>query len=136
MNDHEQMSWFARRLTPLLRMDRLGERTSTSLIFVTRYLTSPAAFTVTPLFMADLERNMIKWGNSGKFDPFEDIYSMVFQLTIRAAGCREIADSVEECKKLEKLYWQVEKGATPTSVLLPWFPSPARKQKVAATAEM
>jgi hypothetical protein len=86
--------------------------------------------------MADLERNMLKWGNSGKFDPFEDIYSIVFQLTIRAAGCREIADSVEKCKDLEKLYWQVEKGSTPTSVLIPWFPSPARNRKKAATTEM
>jgi hypothetical protein len=86
--------------------------------------------------MADIERNMVKWGNTGKFDPFEDIYSIVFQLTIRAAACREIADSVEKCKELEKLYWQVEKGSTPSSVLLPWFPSGARNLKTAATGEM
>jgi sterol 14-demethylase len=61
---------------------------------------------------------------------------MVFQLTIRASTCREIADSVEDCKKLERLYWQVEKGSTPTSVLLPWIPSKAQKLKVAATTEM
>lgn len=86
--------------------------------------------------MSDLERNMTKWGSSGKFDPFEDVYSIVFQLTIRAAACREIADSVESCKRMEKLYWLVEKGSTPTSVLLPWFPSSARKLQKEATAEM
>jgi hypothetical protein len=91
---------------------------------------------VTPMFMSDLERNMVKWGESGKLDPFEDMYSMVFQLTIRAAGAREIADSVEKCKELERLYWRVEKGSTPASLLLPWLPSKARKNKVAATGEM
>ena len=86
--------------------------------------------------MTDLERNMAKWGDQGQLDPFVDIYTMVFHLTIRAAGCKEIADSPEDCKKLEKLYWQIEKGATPASVLFPWFPSKARRLRVAATAEM
>ncbi|KAG9124092.1 hypothetical protein FRC07_012864 [Ceratobasidium sp. 392] len=92
--------------------------------------------TLTPQFMADLERNMVKWGSNGKFDPFHDVYSIVFQLTIRATACREIADSVESCKKLEELYWLVEKGSTPTTVLLPWLPSKARKQKTEATIEL
>jgi hypothetical protein len=86
--------------------------------------------------MADIERNIVKWGSSGKFDPFEDIYSIVFQLTIRAAGCREIADSAESCKRLERMFWACEKGTTPTSVLFPWLPSDARKKRVAATTEM
>ncbi|KAG8716756.1 hypothetical protein FRC08_008846, partial [Ceratobasidium sp. 394] len=115
-NDQEQLSGFIRRLSPLLRMDRLAA--------------------LTPQFMADLERNMVKWGTSGKFDPFEDVYSIVFQLTIRATACREIADSVESCKRMEKLYWLVEKASTPTTVLMPWLPSKARKLKTEATTEI
>ncbi|CAE6426353.1 unnamed protein product [Rhizoctonia solani] len=115
-DDQEQMSAFIRRLSPLLRMDRLADLTS--------------------LFMSDIERNMVSWGETGKFDPFDVIYSIVFQLTIRAVAAREIADSVEKCKELEELYWRVEMGSTPTSVLLPWLPSDARKKKVAATGEM
>lgn len=86
--------------------------------------------------MSDIERNMHSWGESGQFDPFDMMYSIVFQLTIRTTGAREIADSVEKCKELEKLYWRVEKGSTPTSLLLPWLPSDARKRKLAATGEM
>ncbi|KAG8704821.1 hypothetical protein FRC08_002018 [Ceratobasidium sp. 394] len=115
-SEKERASDFIRRLTLLLRPDRLTS--------------------VHPQIMADLERNMVKWGTSGKFDPFNDIYSIVFQATIRTIGCREIADSVESCKKLEDLYWHIEKRSTPTSLLLPWFPSPARKMKMAATTEM
>ncbi|KAJ1302512.1 hypothetical protein OPQ81_002831 [Rhizoctonia solani] len=100
-NDQEQLSFFLRHLTPLLKIDRLAE--------------------LTPDLI---------------FDPFEVMYSTVFQLTIRAAGAREIADSVERCKRLEELYWKVEKGNTAASLLLPWLPSSARKQKVASTAEI
>ncbi|KEP51010.1 cytochrome P450 family 6 protein, partial [Rhizoctonia solani 123E] len=115
-NEQEQLAFFLRRLSSLLRMDRLAD--------------------LTPLFMSDIERNMSGWGETGKFDPFDVIYTMVFQLTLRAAGAQEIADSVEKCKEVEKLYWRVEKGSTPTSVLLPWLPSDARKKKVAATEEI
>ncbi|KAF8604865.1 cytochrome P450 [Ceratobasidium sp. AG-I] len=116
IQEAERLVWFSKRLIPLLRNERLLQ--------------------LTPQFMTDLERNMVKWGDQGQFDPFEDIYTMVFHLTIRAAGCREIADSPEDCKKLEKLYWQIEKGATPASVLFPWFPSKARKLRVAATNDI
>ncbi|KAG9122554.1 hypothetical protein FRC07_001017, partial [Ceratobasidium sp. 392] len=115
-NDQEQSSWVMKRLTPLLRMERIAQ--------------------LTPLFMSDLERNIIKWGDSGKFDPFEDMYTVVFQLTIRAGGCREIADSVEQCKRMEDLFWAIDEGATPVAVLFPWFPSDARRKKVKATAEV
>ncbi|KAG9081346.1 hypothetical protein FRC06_005626, partial [Ceratobasidium sp. 370] len=112
----EQVSGFLQRLYPLLRTERL--------------------VTLTPQLMADLERNMVKWENMGKFDPFSVIYSIVFQLTIRFASCGEIADSVERCQRLETLYWRVQKGWTPASVLLPWLPSSARDQKKAATREI
>ncbi|CAE6393598.1 unnamed protein product, partial [Rhizoctonia solani] len=115
-NDHEQLSYFLRHLNPLLKMDRLAQ--------------------LTPDLMSDIERNMQTWGETGKFDPFEVMYSTVFQLTIRAAGAREIADSVERCKQLEDLYWKVEKGNTAASLLLPWLPSSARKQKISATTEI
>ncbi|CCO31796.1 Sterol 14-demethylase [Rhizoctonia solani AG-1 IB] len=115
-DDQEQLSFFLRQLTPLLKNDRLAQ--------------------LTPDLMSDIERNMKSWGETGKFDPFETMYSTVFQLTIRAAGAREIADSVEKCKQLEELYWKVEKGSTAASLLFPWFPSKARKQKNAATGEI
>ncbi|KAG8687929.1 hypothetical protein FRC11_006364 [Ceratobasidium sp. 423] len=116
MNDQEQLSFFLRHLTPLLKNERLAGLTSD--------------------LMSDIERNMETWGETGKVDPFDVMYSTVFQLTIRTAGAREIADSMEKCKQLETLYWKVEKGSTPASLLLPWLPSTARKQKTAATTEI
>ncbi|ELU44132.1 cytochrome P450 [Rhizoctonia solani AG-1 IA] len=100
-NDQEELSFFLRHLVPLLKNDRLAK--------------------LTPELMSDIERNMKSWGDAGKFDPFEVMYSTVFQLTIRAAGAREIADSVEKCKQLEELYWKVEKGSTPTALFYAIF---------------
>ena len=44
----------------------------------------------------------------------------------------EIADSPEAVKRVTELYWWAEKGTTPASMLLPWFPSQARKLKQTA----
>jgi sterol 14-demethylase len=35
--------------------------------------------------------------------------------------------------KLQHHYWIIEKSATPTALLLPWFPSPAKRAKEAST---
>lgn len=48
----------------------------------------------------------------------------------------EIADSPEAVKRVTELYWWAEKGTTPASMLLPWFPSQARKLKQTAAAEI
>lgn len=111
-----RVEWFTKRISNVLQRERLR--------------------TMLPLMLDDLDRAMKKWGTAGKFDPFEDIYAMVFQLTIRAASCKEVADDPEAVKKVTKLYWDAEKGSTPTSVLLPWFPSAARKRKLKATQDL
>jgi len=61
---------------------------------------------------------------------------MVFQLTIRAASCREIADDADEVKRVTDLYWKMEKGSTPTAILFPWLPVPARKRRNDATMDL
>ena len=105
--------------------------------------------------LQDLDRDMEKWGTTGQFDPFDNIYKVsstpiivfvlesfsfsskaVFQLTVRALACREIADSQEVVQRVAKLYWDIGKGTTATAVLLPWFPSPSRKRKEKANTEL
>ncbi|KAJ1302344.1 hypothetical protein OPQ81_001159 [Rhizoctonia solani] len=89
-----------------------------------------------PIMLSDLQCWMEGWGQAGTFNPFEVMYSIVFQMTVRAAAAREIADSVERCKQLEELYWKVERSNTAASLLFPWFPSIARIQKIAATIKI
>jgi cytochrome P450 len=54
-------------------------------------------------------------------------------MTIRMATCEELASDLSEITKLQKHYWNLERSATPTSLLLPWFPSPASRVKQAST---
>lgn len=38
--------------------------------------------------------------------------------------------------RLAKHYWDLEKSATPTALLLPWFPGPAKRQNKRAVTEL
>ena len=79
-----------------------------------------------------------------KWTPFKSIYDMcgpctsftvkepnntlqlVFQMTVRM-------DNLKAIEEIQALYWKLEKSTTPTTLLLPWFPGPAKKRKEQAT---
>ena len=48
-------------------------------------------------------------------------------------SCAELAADPKELEEIQDLYWQLEKSATPTALLLPWFPGPAKKRKERVT---
>ena len=76
------------------------------------------------------------WGDSGKINPFNDVYYLVFQMTVRMTTCSELAEDWAAIDRLFGLYWKLEKSATPVALLLPWLPSNARRDKMQATADM
>lgn len=49
------------------------------------------------------------------------------------ASCRELASNLPELANFQKHYWILEKSATPTALLFPWFPGPAKRAKKAST---
>jgi sterol 14-demethylase len=86
--------------------------------------------------LADVNGRMEAWGSEGKMNPFKDIYDLVFQMTVRMATCEELATDVEKIQKMNDLYWTLEKNSTHMSLLLPWFPGTARKNKDEATKSL
>ena len=54
-------------------------------------------------------------------------------MTVRMTSCAELADDFKSVEEIQGLYWQLEKAATPTALLLPWFPGPAKKRKERVT---
>jgi cytochrome P450 len=54
-------------------------------------------------------------------------------MTVRMAACRELASDLPALTKLQKHYWVLETSATPTALLFPWFPGPAKRAKEAST---
>ncbi|TDL20337.1 cytochrome P450 [Rickenella mellea] len=110
------MNHFNKRLTSMFRRERISA--------------------VLPLMFQDLDRFMERWGTIGTFNPHEDVYNMVFQLTIRAMSCNEIADDFDVVSKVTQLYWNIEEGSSATTVLLPWLPSKARTLKKESTTAL
>ena len=96
---------------------------------------------------------METWGKYGQMDPFQSIYDvcpyalfivkksnrlmqLVFQMTVRMASCAELSSNSKEIEEIQRLYWDLERSATPTALLLPWFPGPAKKRKEQSTKEL
>ncbi|KAI3613103.1 cytochrome p450 [Moniliophthora roreri] len=92
--------------------------------------------TLIPIILADCRRMMDSWGPSGAFDPFESVYELVFQTTVRTLSCSEISDDPVLVARLKRLYDKLDTGTTPATVLLPWLPTPAMLQKLWATKDI
>jgi len=52
------------------------------------------------------------------------------------ATCHDLTKNEADLKKIAELFMTLQTGATPTSLLLPWFPSPARRAVKQATTEL
>jgi len=57
-------------------------------------------------------------------------------MTARIATCHELTKNEVDLKKVRELFLTCQTSATPASLLLPWFPSPARKTGKCATSEL
>ncbi|KIM79953.1 hypothetical protein PILCRDRAFT_822816 [Piloderma croceum F 1598] len=111
-----ELGAFIKRLLKIFRKDRLQD--------------------VMPTMFADINGRMEILGAEGKINPFKDIYDLVFQLTVRMTTCEELATDLRMIERMNDLYWKLEKSSTPASLLLPWFPSTARKDKDEATKSL
>ena len=57
-------------------------------------------------------------------------------MTAHIFACRDLADNRSDLKRIEELLTTLQISATPASLLLRWFPSPARKARKQATTEL
>ena len=89
-----------------------------------------------PRIFDDIMAGMKPWGVSGQFDALEDIYNVVFQLTVRASSSTELANDPIAVKKLKHCLQDCEKAASPASLLVSWLPSKDRKQRQKSSKEM
>jgi sterol 14-demethylase len=61
--------------------------------------------------------------NEAVVDPFDDIFKIAFQLTIRSVGCGDIADDLQLMGKMMQWYHLVDSLTSPTAVMYPWIPT-------------
>ena len=129
-NEDSGPATFNKRLLKIIRKERLQDgrfRLHPSCKHLTDFSIA------TPTLLSDINLRMEAWGTEGKINPFQDIYDLVIQMTVRMASCRELAADPEAVKRMADFYWMLERSATPVGLLLPWFPGPAKKNKMIAT---
>ncbi|KAJ7073527.1 cytochrome P450 [Mycena belliarum] len=89
-----------------------------------------------PVILEDSRRILASYEASGTFDPFDKIYELIFQTTVRSLSSSEISDDAALVARLKTLYDRLDTGTTPATVLIPWFPTPAMIKKLWATKEI
>jgi len=57
-------------------------------------------------------------------------------MTARMTTCHDLTKNEVDLKKIRELFMTLMTSATPASLLLPWFPSPARKKGKQATTDL
>jgi hypothetical protein len=73
---------------------------------------------------------------SGITDPFDSVYKVVFQLTMRTVGCNEIANDPRLQAKTLGFFETIQRSATPAGVIFPWLPTPAKLKRTYAGAAL
>lgn len=68
-----------------------------------------------------IERN--GGGKTGVFDPFDDVYRIVYQLTMRTVGATEIAESPELLSRTLGYFEDMEGAAGVARIAFPWLPT-------------
>lgn len=109
---------FSRRLAALLKNDQFRRKLST--------LTSDTQEAI----------DAIKNDPSGRTNPFDSVYRLVFRLTMRIVGAHEIADNAELLEETLNLFEYIEASSTAASIILPKFPSPAVLKRTYAGARL
>jgi hypothetical protein len=69
-------------------------------------------------------------------DPFDSIWRLVFQLTMRTVACVEIASDPDMLSRVLDLFETIEKTASPLSVMYSWLPLPSKARRTYAGAQL
>lgn len=69
-------------------------------------------------------------------DPFDSVYRIVFQLTMRTVACHEIADDPQVLAACLRHFETIESTATPLTIMYPWMPLPAKFRRLKSGAQL
>jgi len=89
-----------------------------------------------PKFHEDIKMSVHKLGKAGTFRPFDTIYKLVFQLTLRVVVSDDIADDPELLNDTLRYFEMIEASATIMGVIFPWLPTPTAARRAYAGAKI
>ena len=73
---------------------------------------------------------------SGTIDPFDQIYRVVYKLTMRTLGPWEIADDDKSCEETLGLFEMILASASTTKIIFPWLPTPGHMKRMYAGGKL
>lgn len=103
-------TYFMKRLAYLVKNEQLAKR-------------MPHLLNDSRIFVDDLATKLDKETGVGLMDPFQDIYKLVFQLTVRATGCNDIANDPELLAQVLGYYEATEHATSSAAIIFPWLPT-------------
>ncbi|KAG2125865.1 cytochrome P450 [Suillus cothurnatus] len=103
---------------------------------MSKFIGSNALERLFPLLVEDALQVYEKWGNDGTNDPFTSLHEIVFTLAARITVCREFSEDPKKIQALISIFKRLEAGSSHTSILFPWFPTPARLKKIVAGVQL
>ena len=63
-------------------------------------------------------------------------FQLVFLMAARMTTCHDLVENEADLKRMGEVFMTLQTAATPISLLLPWFPSAARKTVKQASTEL
>lgn len=93
---------------------------------------------ILPTVVADARSGIeaISKDPEGRTNPSDSIYRLVFKLTIRPVGAKEVADDPRLRRKFERYFTMLDESAGPLSAMFPRFPWPSMIKRFHAGARM
>ncbi|KAG2357185.1 cytochrome P450 [Suillus spraguei] len=103
---------------------------------MSKFFSSSVLESLSPLLVEDALRVLEKWGDDGANNPFTSLNEIVFTLVARITVCHEFSEDPRKIQALISIFKRLETGSSHTSVLFPWFPTPARLKKLVAGVQL
>ncbi|KAG1741606.1 hypothetical protein EDB19DRAFT_1907836 [Suillus lakei] len=103
---------------------------------ITTFIRPDALEHLFPLMIEDALQAFEMWGNHGAKDPFESLNEIVFTMAARMTTCREFSEDPKKIQALISIFKRLEAGSDHTSIIVPWFPTPARLRKMIAGVQL
>lgn len=116
--DDDMANYFARRLTAMLKGPLLAKGL--------------------PQLLNDVRARIDELATKDKktTDPFDSVYRMIFQVTMRTVACVEIANDSALLERVLQLYETIEGTATALSISYHWLPLPSKIRRTYNGAQL
>jgi cytochrome P450 len=69
-------------------------------------------------------------------DPFDDMYKIVYKLTMRTVGASEITNDPKLLDTTLSLFQEIGHGSSPLRIMFPWLPTVGRVRQTIAGVRM